>query len=75
MFLQKNCALAIRNIVSRNRELCKEFIDLNIEDLLHLAIKNHGDDVEENIKDALRDLGLKVHLKERWTGTGMKLEQ
>lgn len=48
---------------------------MNIEDLLHLAIEKHGDAVEENIKDALRDLGLKVHLKERWTGTGMKLEQ
>ncbi|XP_065334736.1 armadillo repeat-containing protein 6 homolog [Cloeon dipterum] len=73
--IQKNCALAIRNIVSRNRELCKDFIDLNIEDLLNLSVKVHGAAVEENIKDALRDLGLKVHLTERWTGTGKGLEQ
>ena len=24
----------------------------------------------DSIKSALRDLGLKVHLKEEWTGTG-----
>ncbi|XP_059478671.1 armadillo repeat-containing protein 6 homolog [Neocloeon triangulifer] len=73
--IQRNCALAVRNIVSRNRELCKEFVDLNIEDLLNLSVQTHGVAVEENIKDALRDLGLKVQLTERWTGTGKGLEQ
>jgi len=67
--------LAIRNIVSRKKELNQEFIDLNIEDLLNAAVEKHGEAVEENIKDALRDLGLKVHLTERWTGTGKSLEQ
>lgn len=58
---------AIRNIVSRSKHLAEPFIEL--EGLLNEAIKMHPKS-SDSIKSALRDLGLKVHLKEEWTGTG-----
>jgi len=57
---------AIRNIVSRSKHLVEPFIEL--EGLLNEAIQMHPK-ASDNIKSALRDLGLKVHLKEEWTGT------
>ena len=35
LVFQSSCAAAIRNIVSRSREFCNEFIDLEIEPLLN----------------------------------------
>lgn len=66
--VQAACAAAVRNIVSRNKELGQPFIELQIEDLLNAALKKHGDMVEDTLKSALRDLDLHVELKERWTG-------
>lgn len=58
---------AIRNIVSRSKHLVEAFIDMDVETLLNEAIEMHPKS-SDNIKSALRDLGLKVHLKEEWTG-------
>ena len=41
---------------------------IELEGLLNEAIQMHPK-ASDNIKSALRDLGLKVHLKEEWTGT------
>ena len=41
--MQAACAAAVRNIVSRNKELGQPFIELQIEDLLNAALKKHGD--------------------------------
>ena len=64
--LQSAATSAIRNIVSRSKHLVEPFIEL--EGLLNEAIQMHPK-ASDNIKSALRDLGLKVHLKEEWTGT------
>ena len=40
---------------------------MDVETLLNEAIEMHPKS-SDNIKSALRDLGLKVHLKEEWTG-------
>ncbi|XP_023322074.1 armadillo repeat-containing protein 6 [Eurytemora carolleeae] len=66
--VQAACASAIRNIVCRDKGLGAQFIDLGVEDLLNLALLKHGDKVGDTLKSALRDLDLKVELKERWTG-------
>eukprot|EP00088_Acartia_fossae_P031800 TRINITY_DN3260_c0_g1_i1.p1 TRINITY_DN3260_c0_g1~~TRINITY_DN3260_c0_g1_i1.p1 ORF type:complete len:461 (-),score=117.10 TRINITY_DN3260_c0_g1_i1:475-1827(-) len=65
-------AAAIRNIVSRNRTFCQSFIDLGAEETLNDALEKHGDKIGDTLKAALRDLGLKVELQERWTGGGVK---
>ena len=67
-FFQSAATSAIRNIVSRSKHLVEAFIDLDVETLLNEAIEMHPQS-SDNIKSALRDLGLKVHLKEEWTGT------
>lgn len=64
---------AMRNIVSRSPELREPLVRLGIEELLHqmLAMHNSGSsNVSDSVKAAQRDLGLKVHLKEEWTGSG-----
>lgn len=69
----KQAAWAIRNMSVRNKLECKEFIAYGVEEILNNALKIHGTKGENDIKAALRDLGLKVELKERWTGKGAKL--
>lgn len=64
---QVACCSAIRNIVSRSAELKPAFIGLDIEDLLN-AVKERQPSTEDAVKAALRDLGLKVVLKEEWKG-------
>ena len=64
------CSNAIRNIVSRSRQFSADFIALDVENLLHEVRKNHARS-DENVKAALRDLGLKVEFKEEWKGTGV----
>ena len=59
---------AIRNIVSRARELTADFVELDVEALLHGVQAKHPQKCEDAVKAALRDLGLKVNLKEQWTG-------
>lgn len=61
---------AIRNMSVRNSMESKEFIVHGIEDILRNAIATHGEILENDVKAALRDLGLRVELKERWTGKG-----
>lgn len=64
---------AIRNMSVRNKHESKEFIAYGIEDLFNNALKKHGENLGNDLKAALRDLGLKVDLKEQWTGKGRVL--
>ena len=64
---------AIRNMSVRNSMEAKEFIAHGVEDILRNAVDKHGETLENDMKAALRDLGLKVELKERWTGKGKEL--
>lgn len=70
--MQKHACAAVRNIVSRTRELASEFLALNIESIIEKIIRQHKD-CEFEAKSALRDLGLEVSFKEQWTGTGKNL--
>ncbi|KAG6799120.1 armadillo repeat-containing protein 6 [Apis mellifera caucasica] len=69
----KQAAWAIRNMSVRNKAECSEFITHGVEDVLTSALQQHGSKLESDIKAALRDLGLKVELKEEWTGKGTSL--
>ncbi|XP_072751306.1 armadillo repeat-containing protein 6 homolog [Anoplolepis gracilipes] len=64
----KHASWAIRNMSVRNRSESKEFLVYGVEEVLRDALRLHGPKLEDNMKAALRDLGLKVDLKERWTG-------
>jgi len=66
--VQGGAAAAIRNIVSRDPGLSQGFIDNGVEELLNTALSQHGEDIGDTLRSALRDLGLKVELQERWTG-------
>lgn len=66
--IQRNGAWAIRNIVSRSRHLCDQFLKFGVEDVLNEAMSLHQS-AGQDIKSALRDLGCKVSLKEEWTGS------
>lgn len=70
----KQACWAIRNMSVRNKNECREFIAYGVEDVLTTAQKQHGAKIESDVKMALRDLGLKVELKERWTGKGVSLD-
>lgn len=69
----KQASWAIRNMSVRNKSESKEFLMYGIEEVLRDAARLHGSKLEDNVKAALRDLGLKVDLKERWTGKGVSL--
>ncbi|XP_050537773.1 armadillo repeat-containing protein 6 homolog isoform X2 [Daktulosphaira vitifoliae] len=71
---QQHACTAIRNIVSRNRELASEFLTLNVESIIEKIIAQHKE-CEFEAKSALRDLGLEVKFKEQWTGKGQNLTQ
>lgn len=73
LLLQTACCNAIRNIVSRSREFNAQFIELDVERLLHEVRAKHPK-TEDSVKAALRDLGLKVELKEQWKGGAVKQE-
>jgi len=65
---------AMRNIVSRSKHLVEPFLALDVEELLNEVGSIHVG-AQDNVKAALRDMGLKVHLKEEWTGTkGLNIE-
>lgn len=70
--MQKHACTAVRNIVSRNRELASEFLAHNIESIIEKIISQYKN-CEFEAKSALRDLGLDVNFKEQWTGTGQNL--
>ena len=61
--------MAVRNIVARCREHSHVFIELGVEDLIRTAMRRHHAYADE-AKAALRDLELKVALRELWTGEG-----
>lgn len=69
--VQRNGSWVIRNMVSRSREQCEAWIQLGAEEVLVTARSNHPS-VEQDIKSALRDLGVKVILTEEWKGTADK---
>ena len=73
--VQSAAAAAIRNIVSRNKELCAAFIDRGVEQLLSVAMEHHRDKIGDTIRSAQRDLGLKVELVESWTGDKIKISE
>lgn len=66
--VQRNGAWAIRNMVSRSRDLCATFLALDAEVVLNEAMLAHPS-VLQDLKAALRDLNCDVELKEEWTGT------
>ncbi|XP_046751880.1 armadillo repeat-containing protein 6 homolog [Diprion similis] len=69
----RQASWAVRNMSVRNKTESREFLVHGIEDLFLNAMQKHGERLEEDIKAALRDLGLKVQLKERWVGKGGSL--
>ena len=73
--VQAASAAAIRNIVSRNKQLCPPFIERGVEELLNSALDLHGDRIGDTLRSALRDLELKVELQERWTGEKIKITE
>ena len=68
--LQRNGCWAIRNIVSRSRDLCGVFLKAGAEEIINSVIRTHKE-CEYDAKSALRDLGCKVEFKEQWTGKGL----
>jgi len=73
--VQAAAAAAIRNIVSRDKQLCPPFIERGVEELLNSALDLHGDHIGDTLRSALRDLELKVELQERWTGEKIKITE
>ena len=72
--LQMAAINAMRNIVSRSKHLVEAFVTLDVEELLNEVGSSHSS-AKDSVKAALRDMGLKVHLKEEWTGTkGLAVE-
>lgn len=58
--------MALRNLVARTRENCDAVLALGAEELITAAMS--FPDVRDEAKAALRDLGCKVELTERWKG-------
>lgn len=67
--LQAAVTSAIRNVVSRSKHLVQLFVEEDVEELLNEIAKLHPS-ISDKVKAALRDLGLKVYLKEEWSGAG-----
>ena len=65
--------MAIRNIVSRRKELSTVFLEAGVEELLQTALKRAQKSPTVEIKAALRDLGCNVQLHEQWTGKGASM--
>lgn len=70
--IQRNGAWAIRNMVSRSKEQCENWVSLGAEDVLNGALQQHPS-IAQDVKSALRDLGVKVKLLEEWKGTAEKV--
>ena len=73
--VQSGAAAAIRNIVSRNKELCAAFTERDVEKLLCSAMEQHGAKIGDTLRSAQRDLGLRVDLVESWTGDKIKIKE
>ena len=72
--LQKSVCMAVRNMVSRRRDLVEEFTSRGVESHLRRAMASHQS-CRDEAHAALRDLGCQVDLKELWTGSGSQLQQ
>ncbi|EFA06986.1 Armadillo repeat-containing protein 6 homolog-like Protein [Tribolium castaneum] len=70
--VQKTASWAIRNMVSRSRYQNGHFLELGVEELLKNNLVKFKE-FEYDTKAALRDLEVKVDLKEEWTGKGGKI--
>uniref|UniRef100_A0A6B2EJQ8 Armadillo repeat-containing protein 6 n=1 Tax=Phlebotomus kandelakii TaxID=1109342 RepID=A0A6B2EJQ8_9DIPT len=70
-FVQRSGAHSIRNMVSRSKDQCNAFISQGAEDVLNAALKEHPS-ISYDVRSALRDLGVLVHLNEEWTGKAEK---
>nr|CAB3223154.1 armadillo repeat-containing protein 6 [Phallusia mammillata] len=66
--VQKQACMAIRNLVARTRHHTTAFIENGAENLIRQASENYKSVLEDEAKAALRDLDVKVDLKERWKG-------
>ncbi|XP_020283770.1 armadillo repeat-containing protein 6 homolog [Pseudomyrmex gracilis] len=64
---------AIRNMSVRNRSESEIFLTCDVEKILRDIMSCPNEKLRESAKSALRDLGLHVELKERWTGKGISL--
>jgi uncharacterized membrane protein len=71
--MQRQVSMAIRNIVSRRKDLTTVFLESGIEELLQAALKRTQRAPTVEIKAALRDLGCQVQLQEQWTGKGASM--
>jgi len=58
--LQKQGSWAVRNLVSRDKTLCQEFLKLGAEEILRTAVNMHGSKCDYDAKTALRDLGCDI---------------
>ena len=68
--MQSKAPLAIRNMVGRNTELIKTYLELGVEATLREVMGAHEDGYVHNLaKAALRELRCDVHLKESFQGT------
>ncbi|XP_071107843.1 armadillo repeat-containing protein 6-like [Haliotis cracherodii] len=65
--VQKQACMALRNLVARTRDNCQNILEQGAEALINDALHRHSG-LEDEAKAALRDLGCKVELKERWKG-------
>ncbi|XP_057370996.1 armadillo repeat-containing protein 6-like [Daphnia carinata] len=68
--VERQASMAIRNIVSRRKDLTTVFLEAGVEELLQTAMKRTQRAPTVEIKAALRDLGCHVQLQEQWTGKG-----
>ena len=59
--------MLLRNLVSRTDDYNQPILDMGAEALILQALASHKD-LQDEGKAALRDLGCKVELRERWTG-------
>lgn len=65
--------MAIRNLVARSKDNCGLILALGAEELVNRAMTLNS--VNDEAKGALRDLGCKIELTERWTGEKGSISQ
>lgn len=73
--LVKPCCLALRNSISRNKEMISKLIELKIEEILRTIWNDKTmTSVHDEVKAVLRDCGLSCDLKELWTGSNIQMQ-
>jgi hypothetical protein len=72
--VQRYGCSGIRNLVVRNREFAKAFLDEGAEPLLRAAMAKHQT-AAAHAKGALRDLGCSVVFNEEWKGVNGDLKR